>query len=337
MSNNTPKPELSVIMCTYNPRADLLFRSLRALATQTLDTSRYELIIVDNNSKPPLDKARLERLAGRDLNLVVEMRQGLTFGRVCGFESAQADRVCFIDDDNELNPGYLETVLAIAEKEPKLGVFGGICHGAFEKRIGWLQRAFLPHLGVRNIGTADRTGEGSSWGEHEPIGAGIVVRKEIGQFYCDFVNNAEAAAGLGRTGGHLLSGEDSLLSRMSFLLGYQVAYRPDLQLRHHITSPRLKMKYLKRLMDGHGRSYVNLERIMGREIKAVPQAGSKRLLFNNFRFRLKESGFRHAYLDIFWGKGFQAQSRTPASKDDSLIDFFEKRKKNLSTSTYPYN
>ena len=330
MSDETIKPELSVIMCTYSPRPDLLFRSLRAVAAQTLDSSRYELIVVDNNSNPPLDKARLERLCGRDVNLVVEMRQGLTFGRVCGFETARADRICFIDDDNELNPGYLETVLAIAAEEPELGVFGGICHGVFEKRVGWLQSAFLPHLGVRDIGMMERTGEGDKWGEHEPIGAGIVVRKECGQVYCDFVNNAEAAAGLGRSGKHLLSGEDSLLSRISYLLGFKVAYRPDLQLRHHITSPRLKLKYLKRLMDGHGRSYVNLERIMGREVMPVPMKGARRTLFENFRFKRKQSGFRHAYLDIFWGKGFQDQSRTPAGGGDSLIEFFEKRK-----HTYP--
>lgn len=316
------KPELSVIMCTYNPRADLLVRSLRALSTQTLDTSRYELIVVDNNSKPPLDRERLETLAGRNVDLHVEMRQGLTYGRVCGFEAASADLICFIDDDNELIPGYLEGVLAIAHLEPKLGVFGGICEGVFEKRVGWLQRAVLPHLGIRNLGTMNRTGTGEKWGEHEPIGAGIVVRKPVGQFYIKFVNNASAASGLGRTGGQLLSGEDSLLSRMGSLLGYKIGYRPDLRLRHYITSPRLKLKYLKRLMEGHGRSYVNLERIMGRTIEPLPKGQSLPRIVSNFRHKRKQNGIRHALLDIYWDKGFIAQSRLQDRQEQNLIDFY---------------
>ncbi|GHA85377.1 hypothetical protein GCM10009069_05650 [Algimonas arctica] len=323
MPKPNAKPELSVIMCTYSPRPDLLVRSLRALASQTLDTSRYELIIVDNNSKPPLDKARLERLAGREIKLVVEMRQGLTFGRVCGFETARADRVCFIDDDNEINPAYLETVLAIAAMEPNLGVFGGICHGVLEGRAGWFKKSLLPHLGVRNIGLIERTGEGHEWGEHEPIGAGIVVRREVGQLYCDFVNNVASAAGLGRTDGQLLSGEDSLLSRMSALLGFPVAYRPDLQLRHHITAPRLKLKYLSKLMEGHGRSYVILQRIMGHNIPAVPTEGMTRRLIVNFRHRLKNNGIRHALSDVYWDIGYARQTRLEAAEGDTLVDFFD--------------
>ncbi len=47
-------PFLSVVLCTYNPRADYLQRVIEGLKAQTLRQSAWELIVVDNNSQPPL-------------------------------------------------------------------------------------------------------------------------------------------------------------------------------------------------------------------------------------------------------------------------------------------
>jgi len=43
------KPELSVVACLYN-QAGYLKGVLSSLAAQDLDESRYEVIVVDNNS-----------------------------------------------------------------------------------------------------------------------------------------------------------------------------------------------------------------------------------------------------------------------------------------------
>jgi len=48
------KFEVSVIIPTHNPRRDYLSRTLEALAGQTLDRERWELVIVDNKSEEPL-------------------------------------------------------------------------------------------------------------------------------------------------------------------------------------------------------------------------------------------------------------------------------------------
>ncbi len=45
---------ISVIIPTHNPRMDYLARVLEALRGQTLPPERWELLIVDNNSQPPL-------------------------------------------------------------------------------------------------------------------------------------------------------------------------------------------------------------------------------------------------------------------------------------------
>ena len=47
-------PELSVILCTHNPRAAFLAETLAGLRAQTLPPERWELLVVDNASNQPL-------------------------------------------------------------------------------------------------------------------------------------------------------------------------------------------------------------------------------------------------------------------------------------------
>ena len=47
-------PLVTVIVCTHNPRRDVLARTLGSLRGQTLSADKWELLIVDNASKPPL-------------------------------------------------------------------------------------------------------------------------------------------------------------------------------------------------------------------------------------------------------------------------------------------
>ncbi len=303
--SSPPGPPLSVILCTYNPRPDLIARALRALACQTLPVDRYELIIVDNNSSPALVAGDLERLALRELTVLRETRQGLTFARDCGIRRSRAPVICFVDDDNELAPDYLERTLEIAAAEPGLGVWGGICEGQLERRVGRFKRAWLPHLGVRHVGGAPLTGSGEAWGPHEPIGAGITLRRDVAMGYARFVcETAATAGGLGRKGNALLSGEDSLMSRIAHRLGYAVGYRPQLVLKHHITAGRLSYRYLARLMHGHGRSFVTLARLNGEQFEGPPPAEVKRRIRSNFGYRRRHEGVVTALGMWFWDRGY---------------------------------
>src|SRR5437867_3346180 len=47
-------PDISVIVCTHNPRRDYLDRTLAALAAQTFRKDRWDLLLVDNASQEPL-------------------------------------------------------------------------------------------------------------------------------------------------------------------------------------------------------------------------------------------------------------------------------------------
>lgn len=317
---NRPKyvHRLSVVLCTYNPRPDLFAKSLRAISRQTLHADAFELVVVDNNSPVPMRTDVCERLALRDVRVVRELRQGLTYARVAGINATSAGTICFVDDDNELEPDYLEKVLEIAASEPDLGVWGGICEGVFESEVQNYKKVWLPHLGVRYAGPEPLTGNGDAWGPHEPIGAGICVRREVAEGYVAFVEGVGAAGALGRQGKALLSGEDSLISRIAFRLGYLVGYRPQLRLNHHITAGRLSLSYLARLMEGHGRSYIVLQRLCGNSLPRFDDKQARMEILANFRFRCQRDGLNQAIGMYFWDKGYF--SALQAASSDEPVD-----------------
>ncbi len=101
--------DLSVIICTHNPRADFLRRTLDALKEQTLARGEWELVLVDNASKTAVagawDLAWHPR--GRHVR---EEELGLTHARFRGIREATGAVLVFVDDDNILAPDYLQQV-----------------------------------------------------------------------------------------------------------------------------------------------------------------------------------------------------------------------------------
>src|SRR5215471_17206377 len=98
-----PQPELTVILCSHNPRADYLARVMVGLTRQSLARERWELLVIDNASDPPIS-------AGIDLSwhplarIVREEALGLTQARLRGYREAGAGVLVFVDDDNVLAP-----------------------------------------------------------------------------------------------------------------------------------------------------------------------------------------------------------------------------------------
>ena len=128
---NSTKP-LCVILCTYNPRQDYFALALRSVGSQTLPHSQFDFIVVDNNSTPPLDASQLEQITGIPVQLVSENKQGLTNARIAGLNATTHELVVFVDDDNQLDPTYLEHALRISNEHPDVGAYGGIAEGVLE-------------------------------------------------------------------------------------------------------------------------------------------------------------------------------------------------------------
>ena len=111
---SSSSPLISVVVCTFN-RADLLETSLEALDEQILESSEYEVIVVDNNSTDNTLNV-VEELCNRltSLRYCFEPNQGLSHARNRGWREAMGEYVAYIDDDCKV-PGQW---LTRGEKRP---------------------------------------------------------------------------------------------------------------------------------------------------------------------------------------------------------------------------
>jgi glycosyltransferase involved in cell wall biosynthesis len=240
-------PDLSVIICTHNPRPDCLRRTLESLAAQTLPKEQWELLIVDNASQQPLAE-RCDIVWHPRGRHVREDRLGLTFARLCGIQESTGQLLVFVDDDNMLATDYLENVIAIAACHPHLAVFGaGILEPEFEIQPPVELNGLLCLLALRSV-PAPR------WSNHPknssclPFGAGLCVhRKTAGQFAA-LIEKLKTGMVLGRKGKQLFAHEDDLFSWAAAGAGHGFGIFPELRITHLISSGRLNRDYFLRLI-----------------------------------------------------------------------------------------
>jgi len=121
-------PIISVVVCTYN-RAELLVNALQSLCEQTLEASRYELILVDNNSRDNT-RAVTDGFCCRypHLRYCVEKEQGLSHARNRGWRESQGMYVAYVDDECKVPAQWLAIALQIIERLSP-AVFGGPYYG----------------------------------------------------------------------------------------------------------------------------------------------------------------------------------------------------------------
>jgi glycosyltransferase involved in cell wall biosynthesis len=104
----------TVVVPTYN-RPQFLPELLAALEAQTANRSQFEVVVVDNGSRPEAWAALRELAANTDLPLRalrLEENQGPAGARNHGALAARGEIVAFTDDDCLPTPTWLESLLA---------------------------------------------------------------------------------------------------------------------------------------------------------------------------------------------------------------------------------
>jgi glycosyltransferase involved in cell wall biosynthesis len=188
--------EVSVIIVTHNPLRALLDAALNSVERQTLPPDEFEVIVVDNASSPPLSEAAFAHRTPRP-RIVREPNVGIVSARHAGIRAAVGDLLVFVDDDNQISSDYLEQALRIARDNPDIGAFGGICEPLFDRPIAKWKTALLPYLAIRDHGSDVITSKCGDWGNWDPIGAGMAIRKEIGLRFADLVESNPEVSRLG--------------------------------------------------------------------------------------------------------------------------------------------
>ncbi len=113
-------PLVSVVVPAYNAAATIGV-CVESLLHQTYPKERYEIIIVDNNSKD--DTAGV--LAGYPVRTLSERRRQSSYAaRNCGIQASRGELIAFTDSDCIAEPTWLERLVEGSE-EASIGAFAG--------------------------------------------------------------------------------------------------------------------------------------------------------------------------------------------------------------------
>lgn len=246
---------LDVVIPTHN-RAALLPKALDSLlAARRPDGFDVGVTAVDNRSTDDtraVIESFMPRFGGR-LQYVYEPKPGRSHALNAGIAATRGDLVGMIDDDEEVDRGWLVTI-AEAFKDPATQFIGG----PYAPRWGgeppvWLSRSYGAVIGWTESGpTTQQFGpgcDGMLMGGNAVIARSLLER--VGPYAVD----------LGRTpGGRLMSCEDEDMFTRLLAVGARGFYRPDLIIYHYIPPERLTKRYFRRWCFWRGVSQGVLDR-----------------------------------------------------------------------------
>jgi glycosyltransferase involved in cell wall biosynthesis len=256
---------LSVVVCTHNPELSRLSRTTESIERQSLASSQWELIVVDNASEVTITPEILfQRSMPFRWQLVREPCVGLTPARIRGIREATGEVIVFVDDDNLLETEYLATVATRFAGNPNLGAVGGKSVPKFDTEPPLWTREFWRMLALRDLGPKPLSANGAtSYPGCAPIGAGMAVRRDLALGWSKEIEAYPVRMGLDRSGRSLASGGDNDLMLTILERGFEVEYVPELLLTHIIPSERTTRDYLARLNYASSKTWVQVLRLHG--------------------------------------------------------------------------
>jgi glycosyltransferase involved in cell wall biosynthesis len=223
--------KLDVVIPTYN-RSTLLRKALGSLLNARIPTGLdVKIIAVDNNSTDDT-KAVITELG---VSYVFEKRQGRSPALNAGIAVATGDLVAFIDDDEEVDASWYETILA-AFTEHDVDFVGGPYVPRFEGDVPeWLPKSHTAVVGIVDGGNKvvpfDASYPGILMG-----GNAVFTRQTLERV-------GPYSTALGRSGTRLLSCEDEDMYQRLMAMGARGLYLPQLIVYHFIPRERLTKRY----------------------------------------------------------------------------------------------
>jgi GT2 family glycosyltransferase len=222
---------------------------LESLDRQTLDRSRFEVVVVDNGSDD--DGARIARAAGA--RVIEEPRPNRAAARNIGAEHARSDLFAFTDADCVAAPRWLESLVECASGQDM--VAGPVTITAGE-----------PPNAVERFESHWRFGQEAWVSDGWAATANLCVRRAV----------MDAVGGLDPAYRHI--GEDADFCVRAARLGYRIGWCPAAEVRHPAESSRWPM--LKRAY-WHGYSGHQTHRRIGAGYRAwrrpAPLVGDRAL------------------------------------------------------------
>lgn len=273
--------------------------TLRYIAAQKIPNNiSCELIVVNNASTDhtvaTIKSEWQQYNTAIELRIITEAKPGLTFARETGLLAAQYEFIILCDDDNWLAPDYVHKAFAKMERNPEIGILGGVGSFVFEVPApDWLLYCNLYAGGEQ----AKKSGKVNN---QLVYGAGAVLRKSA---YDSIRKIGFSPALTDRQGGILSSGGDHELCYVLALAGYSIWYEASMRFDHFITAERLTLPYYLTYIEESSYCFSVLEPY---KILLKTQNAS----LTNFRWELSKSFWYHfkKLSQLFFTKPFKGNS-----------------------------
>jgi glucosyl-dolichyl phosphate glucuronosyltransferase len=232
---------VSVIICTYN-RAESLQRALVSLSAMVVpEDISWEVLVVDNNSKDRTEAVTLTFARGTSIRIsyVFERRQGLNYARNAGVNAARGDILCFIDDDVQVTPNWLEEIINAFNLHPVVGVGGRVIVKEEFQRPTWWNAEYDGALGKFDPGETVILSD-DNYTSIIGIGANLAFKRAVFDKYGGFRRN------LDRQKTKLLMGGDVEFALRIKKAGELTMFYPYAVVYHCPDPSRFKKSYLRR-------------------------------------------------------------------------------------------
>lgn len=230
---------LDVVIPTYN-RQQSLSRTLESFERARIPEGlTVGVTVVDNNSTDETPRVVDERKARLPhLSYVYEKRQGRSFALNAGIEATSGDLVGFIDDDEELDEAWFETIYEMFTSQ-RLDFIGGPYIPKWEiQPPNWLPKKYCGVIGDIQCGDSILP-----FDENYPgilMGGNAVIKRAILDKVGLYMTSVS------RKGKKLLAGEDEDMYVRLLAANAKGLYVPHLKIFHHIPAERLTKSYFRR-------------------------------------------------------------------------------------------
>jgi len=171
---------LSLVICTYN-RDKYLPQALESISRQQFDSSKFELLIVDNYSTDntaSISKTFIEAHPELNVRYIFEARKGLSFARNRGLMEARSPIVSYVDDDAILSPDFVREMTTFFETHPDAAGAGGRVIPKYESGAEpvWMSKYLAGFVGRVEFGDEIRP---FSEKMKYPAGCNMSYRKQL--------------------------------------------------------------------------------------------------------------------------------------------------------------
>jgi len=219
-----------------------------SLLHQSLATTNFEVIVVNNNSTDNTETICLNYIdthPSLQITYLNEPEQGASFARNTGAAIAKGALLCFMDDDAIAYPNYLETIIHFFESTPAAGGLGGrIIPRYIPAKPKWMSH-FVSSL----VGNFDYNKEIVVFSENKyPLESNMIIRKQDFELVSGFNTDLPGVKGTLRIGGE---GKEFFFKLKA--LGRIIYYHPNVIVEHVVETAKLTPEYMYRVASGIGR------------------------------------------------------------------------------------